>query len=125
MFAVKTITKIDTFQTRTNIRLNLIEQFIMILILNTADKEDVEESTAKKLFEQLKFDIEHSNRIVISGLNSLKESEFATSSTEDIIKLLAIAWENDLAIIRPLKHGFITKEGVSLIIDPDDTEELY
>lgn len=126
MFATKTITKIDTLQTRTNIRLALIEQFVMMLILNTADKQDVEESTAKNIFEKLKFDLEHSSRIVITGINSLRENEFSTASTEDIIKLLSIAWEHDLAIIKPLKHGFTAKDGINIIIDPDnDDEELY
>lgn len=126
MFATKTVTKIDTYQTRVNIRIALIEQLVNIFILNTADKEDVEESSAKNIFNKLKFDIEHSSRIVITGLNSLRESEFTAASTEDLIKLLAIAWENDLAIVKPLKHGFVAKDGINIIIDPDGTdEELY
>ena len=126
MFATKTVTKIDTYQTRVNIRAALIEQLVNIFILNTADKEDLEESSAKNIFSKLKFDMEHSSRIVISGITTLDENEFSASSTEDMIKLLAIAWEHELAIVKPLKHGFVAKEGINIIIDPDETdEELY
>lgn len=128
MFATTTITKINGYQTRIDVRYSLIDQLVMLIICNTAEVRDVTETEATEFYEKTKEDLKHSVHIVLSGYTDKEGNRFNMGVVEDVIRLINIVNNENFTIGErlPDRYSFVVKEGINLLIDPsEEEEELY
>ena len=128
MFATTTITKVNAYQTRIDVRYSLIDQLVMLIICNTAEVRDLTETEATEFYEKTKEDLKHSVNVVLSGYTDSEGNRFNMGVVEDVIRLINIVNNENFTIGERLedRYSFKVKEGINLLIDPsEEEEELY